>query len=118
MVTQPCGIILYDASCGLCSRWVRSGSPILQRYGFRIAPLQSSWLPSRTGLPTAELITEVRLLKETGELISGAEVYRQIMRRIWWMFPGYLLSRVPGLREIFDWTYRTVARHRHTISRG
>jgi hypothetical protein len=70
----------------------------------------------RISLATNELTSDIRLLLPNGSLISGPEVYRYVMRRIWWAYPLYLLSEVPGLRQIFDWSYRTFARHRLRIS--
>jgi predicted DCC family thiol-disulfide oxidoreductase YuxK len=112
----PAGWVLYDADCGVCSRWVPSWEPTLQRRGLAIAPLQSPWVQERTGLPPADLLSDIRLLQPSGRLLSGPEVYRYMMRRIWWTYPLYLLSNVPGLSQLFDWAYRTFARHRMRIS--
>ncbi len=108
--------MLYDGDCGVCSRWVTSWGPALQRRGFAIAPLQSPWVQERTGLPAAHLLSDIRLLRLNGELLQGPEVYRYMLRRIWWGYPLYLLSTVPGFSHVFDWTYRTFARHRTLIS--
>jgi predicted DCC family thiol-disulfide oxidoreductase YuxK len=110
------GWVLYDGACGFCSRWVPSWEPTLQRLGLAIAPLQSPWVQERAGLPPGDLLTELRLLRPNGQLISGADVYRFVMRRLWWAYPLYFLSIVPGLRHLFDWGYRTFARHRMQIS--
>ena len=67
-------------------------------------------------LPPADLLSDIRLLQPSGQLLSGPEVYRYMMRRIWWTYPLYLLSKVPGLSHLFDWAYRTFARHRTRIS--
>lgn len=114
----PGGWVLYDGDCGVCSRWVQSWGPTLQRRGLDIAPLQSAWVQERTGLPPAELLSDIRLLQPSGQLLAGAEVYRYMMRRIWWAYPLYLLSKVPGLSPLFEWGYRTFARHRMRISAG
>ena len=116
MKPEPQGSILYDASCGACSRWVSFWTPTLERHGFTVSPLQSPWVPSHTGLPETELLDDVRLLHPDGRLTSGPDVYRYVMRRIWWSYPGYLLSLLPGLRTVFDWAYRTFARHRAAFS--
>ena len=114
----PAGWVLYDGDCGVCSRWVSSWGPTLQRRGLAIAPLQSAWVQDRTGLSPADLLSDIRLLQPSGQLLSGAEVYRYMMRRIWWTYPLYLLSKVPGLSQLFEWAYRTFARHRMRISAG
>jgi predicted DCC family thiol-disulfide oxidoreductase YuxK len=110
------GWVLYDEACGICSRWVPRWRAPLARLGIEVAPLQSSWVEERTGLPQNVLLKDLRLLHDDGRLTSGADVYRYIMRRIWWTYPLYLLSVTPGLRRAFDWAYRTFAQHRMRIS--
>jgi predicted DCC family thiol-disulfide oxidoreductase YuxK len=119
MSTEPAqGWVLYDGACGICSRWVPSWGPRLQRLGLAVAPLQAPWVEERTGLAPGDLISDLRLLRPDGRLISGADVYRYLMRRIWFTYPLYLLSIAPGFRWVFDWGYRTFARHRMQISAG
>ena len=110
------GWVLYDADCGICTRLARLWRPAFSRLGFETAALQSTWVPERTGLPLAELLTDVRLVETDGTLVSGPNVYRYLMRRIWWAYPFYLISKVPGLSHAFDWAYRTFARNRARIS--
>jgi predicted DCC family thiol-disulfide oxidoreductase YuxK len=115
--TRPVqGWVLYDGACGICSRWVPRWSATLAHLGIEVAPLQSSWVEERTGLPQNVLLKDLRLLHDDGRLTSGADVYRYIMRQIWWAYPLYLLSVTPGLRRVFDWAYRTFAQHRMQIS--
>ncbi|HJR16826.1 MAG TPA: DUF393 domain-containing protein [Gemmatimonadales bacterium] len=116
-VAEPnTGWILYDGDCGVCSRWVPSWAPSLSRYGLAVAPLQSPWVEERTGLSGSELVKEIRLLERNGRLHSGANVYRYLMRRIWWAYPLYLISIVPPFSRAFDWAYRTFATHRIRLS--
>ena len=112
------GWILYDAGCGVCSRWVPSWGPALQRYGLAVAPLQEAWVEARTGLTQGELLKDIRLLEIDGTLHSGADVYRYLIRLKRWAYPLYLLSRAPGFRSVFDWSYRMFATHRMRISAG
>jgi predicted DCC family thiol-disulfide oxidoreductase YuxK len=112
----PAGWVLFDGGCGICSRSAHFWAPTLRRLGLEIAPLQSDWVQERISLATDELTSDIRLLLPNGSLISGPEVYRYVMRRVWWAYPLYLLSEVPGLRQIFDWSYRAFARHRLRIS--
>jgi 23S rRNA (uracil1939-C5)-methyltransferase len=117
------GWVLYDASCGVCSRWVPFWGPTLARQGLGFAPLQSDWVVERMALtaeapPPEEIASDLRLLLANGELISGADVYRHVMGCIWWAMPMHVLTRLPGLRQIFDGVYRAFAAHRHEISRA
>lgn len=110
------GWVLYDGSCGVCARWVPFWAPTLRRLGLGTAALQSPWVVEWTGLAPGELLQDLRLLHADGHLTSGADVYRFVMRRLWWAYPLYLLSVVPSGRQVFDWGYRTFARHRLQVS--
>jgi predicted DCC family thiol-disulfide oxidoreductase YuxK len=116
MNAPAAGWILYDGSCGICSRWVPFWAPTLRRLGLDTAPLQSAWVAERTGLAPDVLVQDVRLLRTDGSLVSGADVYRWAMRRLWWALPLYAVSVLPGGRQLFDWAYRTFARHRMHLS--
>jgi len=110
------GWILYDGSCGVCRRWVPFWEKALQRRGFEIAALQEEWVVEKLKLPAETLLNDLRLLLADGSHLAGAAVYRYAMRRIWWAFPIYLLSLLPGCRQVFDWCYRTFARNRYRLS--
>jgi len=112
----PAGWILYDDTCGFCRRWVPFWESALCKRGFRIAPLQADWVRNHLNLDETQLAEDLRLLLADGRIISGANVYRCAMKRIWWAWPFYLFSITPGLARVFDWGYRTFARHRYQVS--
>jgi predicted DCC family thiol-disulfide oxidoreductase YuxK len=109
--------VLYDGSCGFCSRWVPFWEGTLRKRGFRIATLQSEWVKTKFNLSEAELTADFRLLLAGGEKLAGAEVYRYLMRRIWWATPFYFFSILPVFRQLFDAGYRAFADNRYWISR-
>lgn len=111
------GWVLYDGCCGFCSRWVPFLENTLKRRGFAIAPLQSEWVAEKLRLPPGELAADVRLLLVNGRQLRGPEVYRYVMRRIWWAMPLYLLSVLPVLRWLFDAGYRAFAERRYCVSK-
>jgi predicted DCC family thiol-disulfide oxidoreductase YuxK len=117
-MSEPAGWILYDGDCGFCSRWVPFWDGTLRARGFRIAPLQSDWVRARLSLGDTALLQDLRLLLKDGRQIQGADVYRHVLRRIWWAYPLYLLSVTPLLRGIFDRGYRAFASNRYGISRA
>jgi predicted DCC family thiol-disulfide oxidoreductase YuxK len=110
------GWVLYDGRCGFCSRWVPFFRETLERRGFAIAPLQSEWVAAKLCLSPDELTADVRLLLVDGRQHRGADVYRYVMRRIWWAMPLYFLSILPILRRLFDAGYRTFAEKRYCLS--
>ncbi|MGA2684118.1 MAG: DCC1-like thiol-disulfide oxidoreductase family protein [Verrucomicrobiota bacterium] len=116
--TEPAGWILYDDSCGFCRRWIPFWAKTLQKHGFEIAPLQASWVGEKLQLDDKNLLHDLRLLLANGEQIQGADTYRYAMKRIWWVYPVYLFSIAPMGRDIFNWSYRKFATHRHQISRA
>jgi predicted DCC family thiol-disulfide oxidoreductase YuxK len=111
------GWVLYDGGCGFCSRWVPFWESTLKKQGFHIAPLQADWVAEKFNLSQDELTSDFRLLLADGEKVDGAEVYRYLMRRIWWATPLYFLSILPIFRNLFDAGYRAFADNRYWISR-
>ncbi len=114
--TTAQGWILYDASCGICSRWVPFWSSTLRRAGLGTAPLQAPWVQARLHLPPAESLKDIRILLNNNRHLAGPDVYRYVMRRTWWAYPLYLLTITPLLRLLFNRAYRTFANHRHQLS--
>ena len=113
------GWVLYDDSCGFCRKWVPIWESTLRRHGFRIAPLQEPWVTEALGMQPEEIAQDIRLyVPATREVVSGANVYRQVMQRIWWAYPLYLLTRIPGFRSLFDRAYRRFADNRHAFSKS
>ena len=111
------GWILYDGACGVCGRWVPAWTSALARVGLGTVPLQDDAARARTGLDEEALLADITLLFDDGRVVRGADVYRTVMRRIWWTRGVYLLTIVPGLRWLFDAAYRTFARRRYEVSR-
>ena len=115
---QVRGWVLYDDSCGYCQRWIPFWESTLRRRGFAISALQAPWVSRTLRLGEDELVSDLRLVLADGRQISGADVYRYVMRRIWWAYPLYLVSVAPLFRRAFDWGYRTFADNRYRISRA
>jgi predicted DCC family thiol-disulfide oxidoreductase YuxK len=112
------GWVLYDDSCGFCRSWVPFWRNALLRRGFGIAPLQSEWVAMEFKIPQGELVGDLRLLLSDGRRLAGADVYRYVMRRIWWALPLYVFAALPGTRSVFNWGYRTFAANRFRVSRA
>jgi hypothetical protein len=81
------GWVLYDDACGICRSWIPFWSGTLAKRGFAVAPLQSKWVQARLGSQTEDLFQDLRLLLTDGRQVRGADVYRYLMKRIWWAYP-------------------------------
>lgn len=112
------GVVLYDGECGFCSRWVNYWRPTLTKHGFDVASLDEPWVAEKIEMPREELLTDIRLLTSDGPLVSGADVYLYVTRRIWWAWPFYAVFSLPGLNWLIHFGYRWFARNRHHISRS
>ena len=113
---SPEGWVLYDETCGVCSRWVPFWAPTLARLGLTVTPQQAPWVVSRLGISPDAVLKDIVLLFNDGRQLVGADVYRYVMRNIWWAYPLYVLSIIPGLRQLFDLGYRLFADNRLRIS--
>jgi lipase maturation factor 1 len=112
------GIVLYDGQCGFCSRWVKRWERTLARRGFEIASLDEPWVAEQLKQSHEELVTDIRLLTASGQLISGADVYLYVARRIWWAWPFYAVFSLPGFNRLIHAAYRWFARNRYMVSRS
>jgi predicted DCC family thiol-disulfide oxidoreductase YuxK len=110
------GWVFYDGACGFCSGWLKFWEPILSKHGFAIAPLQEPWVVAHFQLPLQDLLFDLRLLMSGGQNFSGADVYLQVARRIWWAWPFYALFSLPGFNPLIHTGYRWFARNRYHIS--
>ncbi len=108
--------VLFDGSCGFCSRWVPFWGRLLAAHGIGIAPLQAAWVRERLRIGDESLLDNLRVLESCGTVHVGADAYRFAFGRIPWAWPFDLVSRVPVGREIFDAAYRAFARNRYRFS--
>ena len=112
MHDRATGWIFYDAACPMCSQWAHHFQRILTRRGFRILPLQSPEASQRLHLNGPALLHEMHLLLADGRHLGGADAIVELARHIWWAWPLWLISRVPGLMPLLRALYRTIAANR------
>ena len=109
------GWVFYDSHCGFCSSWANRTHDLLLRRGFHLVPLQAPWVKARLGLDDAELMKEMKLLTASGRVLGGADALIHISGAIWWAWPVFALSLLPGVRPIFRFAYRRVAQNRYCL---
>ena len=107
--------LFYDGECRFCCESVRRLEPILHRRGFVFRPLQSPEARQRFGSSDHALLPEMRLSLADGRNLGGADAVVEIARRIWWTWPLWLFSRLPGARPFLHAVYRVIAANRHCL---
>ncbi|GJM25016.1 MAG: hypothetical protein DHS20C16_14310 [Phycisphaerae bacterium] len=110
------GWVFFDGECPMCVTLANRFAGIFRRIGYRIAPQQTAWVRERLGLSEGEPLTEVRVLSPDGQVVGGAEAVVFVAQRIWWAWPLYALSRIPGVMIILRTIYRHIAANRFCIS--
>jgi predicted DCC family thiol-disulfide oxidoreductase YuxK len=112
------GCLLYDGSCGACSHLIGGRADFYQRYGFAVAAAQEDWAQEKLAAVGMQSLREIRLLKPDGSCLSGPDVYREITRKIWWLLPIHIFSRLPLFRHVFNLGYRIFSANRYRLSQA
>lgn len=116
---QPAaGWICYDGECAFCLRWVRRIEPPLRLRGFSFVPLQTQWVKDRLCITEDALLEEMKLLLPDEQVIGGANAWVILARHIWWLWPLWLVSKIPGTVPIIRACYCFIARNRHCSTDG
>ena len=113
---DPRGWVLYDGDCPFCRRMVGRFRSLLEHQGFSLTPLQTPWVRKRLALPDDELLAQMLLLTSDNRCYGGADALVEIARHLWWGWPLFALSRLPGARSLLSVGYRRVAERRHSLS--
>ena len=104
--------VFYDADCRFCVNAARRFGRLLARRRFELVPLQIPGASADLGLPADQLLAEMRLRLHDGTVLGGAAAVVEIARRIWWAWPLWALSRLPGAMRPMRATYQWIARRR------
>ncbi|MGH7953290.1 MAG: DUF309 domain-containing protein [Limisphaerales bacterium] len=110
------GWVFYDGDCPICISAVRRFEKLLHRRDFEIATMQTPWARERLGLKPDSALTEMFVLTPDGRRFGGADGILQITRRIWWAWPLFALSKIPGAIFLFRALYRRIAANRHCLN--
>jgi predicted DCC family thiol-disulfide oxidoreductase YuxK len=100
--TRVRGWVFYDANCAMCTATAGRFGRVLARRGFRVVP--------------SGLWPELRLLTADGETRGGAEAVLHLARHIWWAWPLWALTHLPGMRRVARVAYRWIAAHRYCVA--
>jgi predicted DCC family thiol-disulfide oxidoreductase YuxK len=104
--------VCYDADCRFCINAARRFERLLARRRFELVPLQIPGASADLGIPGDQLLAKMRLRLHDGTVLGGAAAVVEIARRIWWAWPLWALSRLPGAMRPMRAGYQWMARRR------
>jgi predicted DCC family thiol-disulfide oxidoreductase YuxK len=107
--------IYYDDECSFCRGMLQRFGRTLARRRFTFVPLQAPGAARVLGVSDDHLLDEMRVRLDDGAVCGGASAVMAIARRIWWAWPFWALSQLPGVMSLLDMGYRWVARNRHCL---
>jgi predicted DCC family thiol-disulfide oxidoreductase YuxK len=108
--------IYYDDECRFCRGMLQRFGRTLARRRFTFVPLQAPGASRVLGVPEEHLLDEMRVRLDDGAVCGGASAVMAIARRIWWAWPLWAMSRVPGTMPLLNAAYRWMARNRHCLT--
>jgi predicted DCC family thiol-disulfide oxidoreductase YuxK len=115
MATGPL-ILLYDGGCGFCTS---SAAALVRRFGperLQIQDFQKEGvLAAFPEVSYEAAMKRMHVVFPDGRIYAGAEGFARVFaatRRVGWL--AYLYY-VPGLRQLVDLGYETLARHRYRL---
>lgn len=66
-------------------------------------------------MPTGQAWDEMKLRFPSGKTLGGADAAIYLARRVWWAWPVWALSRLPGAMRVMRRVYRRVAASRSCV---
>jgi predicted DCC family thiol-disulfide oxidoreductase YuxK len=103
-------VLIYDAQCQFCRRWVARLKRWDRNDRIRLLPLQDPAAPAVAGRPREVLQQAAHLVRADGAVFAGARAAREALAYLpaGWLLRG--LARLPGVMALADRGYRWVAR--------
>ena len=104
--------VCYDAHCPYCTAGALRFEKTLAARGFVTLPLQTPWVLRRLGLAPGERPSEMAVFTRENTILGGADAILYIARRVWWLWPLFVLSKLPGAKKLLRAVYRWIAARR------
>lgn len=110
-------LIIFDGECALCRYVVRRLKRLDPRRKLLLVPFQQEPQLRALGLEQhlARARREVLVVDARGVVHAGFPGVRQLVRRVWKLWPLLPLLYLPGSDWLGPRLYAWIARHRHTL---
>ncbi|UCF40103.1 MAG: DUF393 domain-containing protein [Gemmatimonadota bacterium] len=102
--------LIYDGSCGFCSRWVKRMKRLDRDDLIWLLPLQDARATELSGQPRDRLAQAAHFVRPDGAVFAGAAAAREAFRYLSGGRLVDLVAAVPGLMPLAERVYAWVAR--------
>ena len=116
MNTSNQNILIYDGRCNFCigqvERLKKISGTSFAAESFQDNPKLFERFPK---LSYDECMKEIKLVRSNGEILGGAQAifytlgFNPLLRPLRWLY------LIPGIQQIMNWGYQTVAKNRYKI---
>lgn len=109
--------VIFDGTCGFCTRWVRYMHKLDRHQRLTSVPCQLVVGDERFGLVDADCGESAWAIDDgsSGQRAAGAQaamlIVATLLQRRWPVTVG----RLPGVRHVLAFGYRTIARNRYRL---
>jgi predicted DCC family thiol-disulfide oxidoreductase YuxK len=109
---RPRLILVFDGTCGFCTRSVRLLNALDRYCRVEAVPYQKSGVPASVGLTVEECEETAWAIAPNGGRYRGAEAVNAAVAAALGTAVPLLVYSVPGMRRLQDSVYRLVASNR------
>ncbi|MGR9000276.1 MAG: DCC1-like thiol-disulfide oxidoreductase family protein [Gammaproteobacteria bacterium] len=108
---QPSLTVFYDQQCPLCNRTVLifNHFDIFKCIDFKNAQENAAQYPALSSIDNETLLTDLYALDKNNRIYSGVNTYIQIFLGMRYLYPIGIILGLPGIRQIAERKYRTIA---------
>ena len=106
----------YDSECPLCIRTkiIISHLDWFNKIGFKTVQFDSQNHEKLVDLELDKLLEDIHSVDTRNNVYSGVDTYIQVFRRIFYLYPLYLLLNIPGIYHLAKKIYSYIAKNRDT----
>ncbi|MES2417278.1 MAG: DCC1-like thiol-disulfide oxidoreductase family protein [Bacteroidota bacterium] len=106
----------YDTECPLCIRTKITITHLdwFNKIGFKTVQFDAQDQEKLAKIDQEILLNDIHSVDAKGNVYAGVDTYIQVFKRIFYLFPLYLLLKVPGIYHLAKNIYAYVAKNRDT----
>ncbi len=115
-IPKPTMIFYYDKECPLClkTKLIVTHFDWMGKIEFKTVQYDSQTEKALEKYSYDELLDNIYSVNSNGKVFVGFDTYLQVMKRIFYLFPLYLILNIPGIYHIGVAVYGYVAKNRNT----